>query len=566
MEALEDRSAPSALTPGRLLVVARRQWWVIVACLVLAGGASLAYVKSRPAQYSAVGVVNVQGLASASGSGLPPSLPGPTPSTEVTSPVVVKAAVAAANGSSVHLTAVVNATTTEIDITATAGTPQQASRAALAAATVFASQRKGTIQKLANELDGQVSSLANQINTLGKELKTDEAAGQQLQVVDKSYGAAAGQQLNFQNAATAISADTTPPVAFKVGTSKKKVLELALLAGLIIGCGIALVADHLDDRLRSAAELAEIGDVALLAELPSRPPAERFGFDTVTNSHDGLSEAVRELRTALRFLSVEKPIRVLLVTSPAAAEGKSFVAANLAAALAISGTRTILVSSDLRRPRLEDLIDSDASSINGGLSEAIANAALQERSARQNGEARPANGSSTNGGSSRPPRRRTDVSDLLVPTGIENLWLVPAGPSPPNPAELLGSSHMAAVIDELRARSDIVILDSPPVLAVTDALVLTAHADGVLMVMAKGQTSRGAARRALQLLESGLAPVFGVALNRSTRSDIVPYPYYEASGRLDGPRRRISLRRPLPMGAGSNGAQAGAESVPGPRR
>ena len=319
-------------------------------------------------------------------------------------------------------------------------------------------------------------------------------------------------------------------------------LELALLVGLLLGCGVALVTDRLDDRLRSSAELVEIGDVALLAELPTRPAGGRSTFVTA-DSHDELSEAVRELRTALRFLSVDKPLRTLLVTSASPGEGKSFVAANLAVALAVSGARTILVSSDLRRPRLESLLESAPSS--RGLSEAIADAALTAYSATN----------THNGEGPAPSAAKMDLDRLLVMTGVENLLLVPAGATPPNPAELLGSSHMANLVEALKAESDIVILDSPPVLAVTDALVLTAHADGVLVVMAKGKTSRGAARRALRLLDSGLAPVLGVALNRSTRPDAVPYAAHRKFG-SNNPSARKSRpwRHPEPAQAAARTA------------
>ena len=284
------------------------------------------------------------------------------------------------------------------------------------------------------------------------------------------------EQQNDLVAGQAVQLASTVPPPPTAPAPGKKVLELALLVGLLVGCGLALVTDRLDDRLRSLAELVEIGDVALLAELPTRPAGGRSTFVTA-DSHDELSEAVRELRTALRFLSVDKPLRTLLVTSASPGEGKSFVAANLAVALAVSGARTILVSSDLRRPRLESLLESAPSS--RGLSEAIADAALTAYSA-----------TNTHNGAGPAPRPRVDLDRLLVMTGVENLLLVPAGASPPNPAELLGSSHMASLIGALKAESDIVILDSPPVLAVTDALVLTAHADGVLVVMAKGRTSR----------------------------------------------------------------------------
>jgi succinoglycan biosynthesis transport protein ExoP len=531
MDEVEDRATPGPLTPARLLVVARRRWWVILLCAVVAVGASVAYVTQRPSAYKATAAVTVQPLPTVAGSAALPSLPGPDPSIEVQTSAVRAAAVKAA-GEVVQLTEVTSSTNTSIAITATAPGAAQASRAAQAAAVAFVADRSAAIRTLATGLNAQIASLGTQVNTLARTAKTNTFDAAKLAVIQGELQSFYTEQENYQVSAQAVQVTTTvaPPAAL-AGASRNKIIEIALLVGLLVGCSIALVADRLDDRLRSSSELAEIGDVSLLAELPTRSSAGRGSFVT-TDSHDELSEAVRQLRTALRFLSVDKPLRTLLVTSASPGEGKSFVAANLAVALAVSGARTILVSSDLRRPRLESLLESAPSA--RGLSDAIADAALTTFSA-----------TSTRDGHSEAARTPIDVEALLVMTGIPNLLLLPAGASPPNPAELLGSSHMATLIEALEAESDIVVLDSPPVLAVTDAMVLTAHADGVVLVVAKGTSSKSSVRSALRLLQSGPAPVLGVALNRSARADVVPYSYDgEAESRRLFRRRRSGQTTP----------------------
>jgi polysaccharide biosynthesis transport protein len=535
MPDVEDRTSQPSLTPARLVIIARRRWWIVFVCLLLAAGGSVAYVKERPAPWAATAVVNVQPLPTVAGSSALPSLPGPDPTVEVQTPAVLRAAASAAGlaEGKVHLVATTATTVTTIDVTATAPTASQASKAARAAAVTLAANRLIAVAALGTGLDTQISALGVQINQLAAQAKTNSADAAKLAVVQAELQDFYTQQQNYQVAAQAVTVATNAaPIAHRTGTSRARVIELSLLGGLLVGCAIALISDRLDDRLRSASELAEYGDVALLAELPTRALAGRTSFIDA-NPHDELSEAVRQLRTALRFLSVDKPLRTLLVTSAAAGEGKSFVAASLGVALAVSGTRTILVSSDLRRPGLEGLLGLPPSS--KGLSEAIADAAL---TAYSTAAATRTNGA-TEAAGARAGTTSLDLTDLLVETGVPNLQLVPAGASPPNPAELLGSTHMAELIDALEARADIVILDSPPLLAVTDALVLTTHADGVLMVMAKGRTSRANARRALRLLDSGLAPVLGVAFNRSDRSGGIPYPYSDAAG----PRSTRSWRR-----------------------
>lgn len=211
---------------------------------------------------------------------------------------------------------------------------------------------------------------------------------------------------------------------------------------------------------------------------------------TLTDPRSPISEAYRTLRTNLSFYSVDNPIRTLVVTSPAPDEGKSTTIANLAVTMAQSGRRTILVDCDLRRPTLHELFEVDN---NTGITSMVLN-------------------------ENAPPSLRK--------TEVENLWLLPSGPKPPNPADLLGSRQIDRVLTQLKEQADIVLLDAPPVVGVTDAAVLGAKADGVLLIINAGKTRREHAERAKELLERARVRIIGAALTNA-QSDNSLSAYYE---------------------------------------
>lgn len=202
---------------------------------------------------------------------------------------------------------------------------------------------------------------------------------------------------------------------------------------------------------------------------------------TITDPRSPVSEAYRSLRANLSFYSLDKPLRTLMVTSPAAGEGKSTTIANLAVTMAQSGRRTIVVDTDLRRPALHELFGAQMSP---GLTDAMMAAA---------GEL------------------------PLQKTAVENLWLLSSGPKPPNPADLLGAERMAQIIAQLTEQADIVLFDAPPVMAAADAAILGARVDGVLLVIQAGKTRRDHSERARETLEKSRAHVVGAALTNAPK-------------------------------------------------
>ncbi|HHW13688.1 MAG TPA: CpsD/CapB family tyrosine-protein kinase [Firmicutes bacterium] len=213
---------------------------------------------------------------------------------------------------------------------------------------------------------------------------------------------------------------------------------------------------------------------------------------TTLGSNSPVVEAFRSLRTNIQFAGVKAPLRVIEVTSTGPGEGKSSVAANLACVMALtSGTRCILVDADLRKP-------------------------VQAKTFGRSGRVGLTNvlvGSLT-------------PDEALCDTDIEGLKLLPSGPLPPNPAELLGSAAMESLLKELRTAADTIIVDTPPVLPVTDAALLAPKVDGTLLVVRSGVTAREAALRAKQLLETAQARIIGVVLNGVTPRDGGYYHHY----------------------------------------
>lgn len=282
---------------------------------------------------------------------------------------------------------------------------------------------------------------------------------------------------------------------------------LGAFLGLLLGLGAAFVREQVDDRIRSREEVERATGLTVIADVPFDEATEKEPerLAVLGRPLGPLAESIRSLRTSLAFLGVEQPLHRIVVTSPGVADGKSVIAANLAAAYAQAGFRTVLVSSDLRRPRLDSVFSPAAERAAGapagltGLITRLAGSAAQR---------------AAGGPVAAADDTAADVAAALVATGTPNLWFLPAGTRPPNPAELLASRHMTEVLEVLSAKADVVILDAPPLLAVTDAAVLAAKADGVVIVSALGETHRGALGRARASLGEGPARALGVVLNK----------------------------------------------------
>ena len=289
---------------------------------------------------------------------------------------------------------------------------------------------------------------------------------------------------------------------------------LALVLGLLLGLLAAFLTDHFDDSVNTADELERAtGGVPILAVVPVDPASDDRPV-ALSRPGDVAVEAYRRLRTNVQFLGIDAPLRVVQVTSPLAGEGKSTTAANLAVVFAQAGLRTLIVDADLRRPRLHLLFAVDDGP---GLTSAIM------------GE---------------------PVSSIARNVG-DGLDVLTSGVLPANPSEVLGSPVMRSLLARVADDYDMIVIDSAPVLPVTDSVALSAAVDGVILVTQAGQTSAKHIKAAVRQLQQVKAPVLGTVLNRvSHRSTAAGgYGYGEYGGQVSTepqpsatPRPRIGRR------------------------
>jgi capsular exopolysaccharide synthesis family protein len=269
---------------------------------------------------------------------------------------------------------------------------------------------------------------------------------------------------------------------------------LALIAGIALGIAVALLRERLDDRLRDREDLEFRLGAPVLAVVP-RVTSWRRGkkplLVSVTEPQSAAAESYKALRTSVQHFALQRDAKVILVTSASAGEGKTATTANLGVALAHAGKRTILVSADLRKPRVHRFFNVGSLP---GLTGVLTN-------------------------------NKTPWEVMERDVGVDHLQILPSGAVPTNPAELLGSDQMGRLIASLREVADFVLLDTAPILPVADALTLSAFVDGVLFVADSGATTGKAVDHSLKQLQQVNAPVFGAILNNFDPGRAGPYYY-----------------------------------------
>jgi capsular exopolysaccharide synthesis family protein len=268
-------------------------------------------------------------------------------------------------------------------------------------------------------------------------------------------------------------------------------LVIGVLLGLLVAAGGVAVVEGLDRTVRVASQ----ADVLVNAPLLGVVPKHKRRTVIVGGKGDGVDgEPYRSLRTAIRFLDLDKPIRTMLITSPTANDGKTATATNLAIALSLSGERVILVDADLRRPGLARALGIESSV---GLTSLVL------------GTARPAD---------------------VLQSYAQNLLVVASGPLPPNPSEILGSQLMNNILNDFGRMADIVIIDAPPVLPVADAVALSAQVDATVLVLRHSATRRSGVAATRRRLDAVGANVVGYVLNAVPRRETREYYLDERAG------------------------------------
>ena len=322
---------------------------------------------------------------------------------------------------------------------------------------------------------------------------------------------------------------------------KSKNILLAFLVGLVGGIGLAFFREYLDNTVKSPDDIETLTGLPSLAVVPAfgesngrrtRQPAltegekgsdARVELVAYTQPKSQISEAFRALRTSLLLSQADHPPQVILVTSALPREGKTTAAVNLAVTLAQLGDRTLLIDSDLRKPGIRRALGLTMGK-EKGLSSYLAGV--------------------------------SSLDEVTVPhPTISNLTAMPTGPVPPSPADLLSSHRMREAIVYLRQHYKFIVVDSPPIMAATDAVILSALVDGVLLVVRSGETPKEAFTRCRDLLAAVKCRMLGVVLNAvdSTAPDYYySYRYYPyAYGYGYGEEKSAGKNRPIPSGSGN---------------
>jgi capsular exopolysaccharide synthesis family protein len=284
-------------------------------------------------------------------------------------------------------------------------------------------------------------------------------------------------------------------------------VALSALAGLLLGLALAFLLNYIDSSVKTQDDVERVLGLTFLGIIPTAATAkprkdalserdrDLYMFE---HQRSQLAECARSIRTNITFMGADKPIKRMLIVSAKPEEGKTSTAVTLATTMALSGHKTLLVDTDMRRPRLHRVFGVGSEI---GMSSYL----LGER----------------------------PLSDVLKRTVVPGLDVLPCGPLPPAPAELLHTAAFAALVKELSDRYDRVIFDSPPIVAVTDAPVLSALVDGVVFVVKAGATSRDLVKQAIAQMRGANAPVLGAILNDvdlQNRAYGYYYAYYRQYG------------------------------------
>jgi polysaccharide biosynthesis transport protein len=511
---------------GLYLHVARR--WVIFAILpaLVAGAAGYVLAKHQPKVYQSSAILYVQqpdpgSLTPGSTDIYTSTAVIPTYAQMITSPVIARAVDRAMSkqypgyaleSHSLSVGGVGTApnqpTTQLMSITVTDSKPTRAAAGANAAADAFIKintniQRsrfhggEKAIQRQLNAAQANIQIVSQRIasysgpsgglNNLKAQLNAYQSIYQTLLASSQEYNVGRDTALN------AVKVFSPAQPGGPTGSNPSRQALLYLFAALIVCTGGIFLYDYLDDTPRTPEELEEIVGAPVLGTVQRFESAGlKPGLLSPQDASSHVAEAYRMIRTNLQYIDTDNPVRSILVTSPSPSEGKSTTIANLAQVFADAGRRVLLVDADMRRPVLHQLFQTDR---NQGLTNLLVG------------------------------------TDQLNGVGIQgtrqpNLALIAAGPAPPRPADLLTSERMVQLMAHLRRQADVVLVDTPPVLAVTDAAVMSTAVDGVVLVVDTAKTKRRELLRARESIEAVGGRILGMVVNRLDRRGSGYYYYY----------------------------------------
>jgi tyrosine-protein kinase Etk/Wzc len=293
---------------------------------------------------------------------------------------------------------------------------------------------------------------------------------------------------------------------FPVEPKKKKNLIIGFLMGILFGITIGFIAEFLDDSIKSVEEVEKKLKLTIYGSIPHFP--DQFSDTSLDTTQEGrtrrqtklftqldprssIAEAYRSLRTNIQFAEIEKPMKTIVITSTGPAEGKSTTAVNIAISIAQTGLKTLLMDCDLRKPSVHRYFNVPQEP---GISNYLFG--------------------------------KASLDNVLLSTEYENLNIITSGSIPPNPAELLSSAKMTQFLNELKEKFEFMIIDSPPILAVTDAVVLSSRVDAVFLVIQAGRATIQGVTRAYITLKNVNAPLKGAIVNDLKAESFLKYGYY----------------------------------------
>ena len=357
---------------------------------------------------------------------------------------------------------------------------------------------------------------------------TSNSLAEEVRAIEKPDDGPSPVQISSVRAASAPQAPASPNVSLNVA--------IGLALGLGLGFALAVAREVLDTRLRSEADVSKLTDVSVIGTITHDDEAAQSPLLVAAHPHSQRSEAFRRLRTNLQFLDVTDNLRTMVVTSSIPGEGKSTTAINLAITLGDAGTRVLLVDADLRRPSVAKYMGLEGSV---GLTTVLIG--------------------------------RAAIQDVVQPWGNGQLHVLPSGQIPPNPSELLGSRTMADLLALLGERYDAIIIDTPPLLPVTDAAILARLTGGAIVVVGTHTLHNNQLQESLGALESVGARVLGIVLNRVPVKLTGSYQYYDYAPleQPQGKRQRRASKSSEPAATPlappvRHSGRGGARKVPEP--
>jgi capsular exopolysaccharide synthesis family protein len=472
-------------------IVWRRKWIIVYPVLltvIVAGVLSL----MTPVQYRSTAEVLVQ---------LPPTAETVGSSGAVLSPRLIENELRAASGSELQakvretvgpepqLSVSADEGTDVFQFTAVSGGRRQAAAAANAYAAEYIERQRSSL----------ISEFTARAEVISEQLETARAEGDAVLEVIELEQELDRLNLSIELARTSGSTliDEASPSGAPFEPLTRRSVALAALVGLLIGLGAAFLLEYVDTSIRDEDEMAAVTGLPTLASIPEFDSTPLIVRD---DPHSHATESYRTLRAAVQFLTIERTLDIVQITSAQPQEGKSTTAGNLAFAAARGGQRVVLVDCDLRKPQIHLMfsLPNDA-----GFSSVML--------------------------------KKHSLQDALHRLSEEpNLQVLTSGPTPPNPSELLSATRATKLFASLAQAFDLVIIDSPPVLPVADAAVLAGLADGVILIGTSGMTERRSLQKTIDRLDKVDAPLIGTVLNRHDATDGKAYTYSYAGVR-EGP-------------------------------